>query len=191
MRVILASGSPRRKELLSNIGLRFEIMVDDSEEIVLSDESPKDAVMRLSMAKAKHIADKNSDALVIGADTVVSIDNKILGKPSDEDDAFNMLKLLSGRVNTVYTGVSIIDTTAKKVVSDYVSTNVKFRNLSNREIFDYIKSGEPIDKAGAYGIQEFGSLLIEGIDGDYFNVVGLPICRLGQILKEEFNINLL
>ena len=194
MRVILASASPRRREILENISLDFEIIADESEEIMIEGEKPYDTVKRLAMQKAKNIAagiESGENTIVIGADTVVSIDGKILGKPNDEIEAKDMLLTLSGRINTVYTGLAVIETQSGKEVSDFVSTGVKFRNLSEKEIENYIRSGEPMDKAGAYGIQKIGGLFVESINGDYFNVVGLPLCRLGEILSEEFGINLI
>ena len=194
MRFILASASPRRREILENISLDFEIIADESEEIMIEGEKPYDTVKRLAMQKAKNIAagiESGENTIVIGADTVVSIDGKILGKPNDEIEAKDMLLTLSGRINTVYTGLAVIETQSGKEVSDFVSTGVKFRNLSEKEIENYIRSGEPMDKAGAYGIQKIGGLFVESINGDYFNVVGLPLCRLGEILSEEFGINLI
>ena len=194
MRLILASASPRRREILENISLDFEIIADESEEIMIEGEKPYDTVKRLAMQKAKNIAagiESGENTIVIGADTVVSIDGKILGKPNDEIEAKDMLLTLSGRINTVYTGLAVIETQSGKEVSDFVSTGVKFRNLSEKEIENYIRSGEPMDKAGAYGIQKIGGLFVESINGDYFNVVGLPLCRLGEILSEEFGINLI
>lgn len=194
MKFILASGSPRRKEILENISLEFEIMADESDEIMIEGEKPYDTVKRLSMQKAKNIvsrAETGENTIVIGADTVVSIDEKILGKPKDEREAKDMLLTLSGRINTVYTGLAVIETQSGKAVSDFVATDVKFRRLSEEEIENYIKSGESMDKAGAYGIQKLGGLFVESIEGDYFNVVGLPLCRLGEILSEEFGINLI
>ena len=194
MRFILASASPRRREILENISLDFEIIADESEEIMIEGEKPYDTVKRLAMQKAKNIAagiESGENTIVIGADTVVSIDGKILGKQNDEIEAKDMLLTLSGRINTVYTGLAVIETQSGKEVSDFVSTGVKFRNLSEKEIENYIRSGEPMDKAGAYGIQKIGGLFVESINGDYFNVVGLPLCRLGEILSEEFGINLI
>lgn len=192
MRIILASGSPRRRELLENLGLKFDIMVDNSDESIAAGEHPKDTVMRLALQKVQNIADKCEDtAIVIGADTVVSIDGKILGKPKNEEEAELMLKRLSGRKHTVYTGVAAVNSETGFKVSEFEATDVKFRELSGNEINSYVKSGEPMDKAGAYGIQNLGALFVEGIDGDYFNVVGLPICRLGIMLKRDFGVSIL
>lgn len=192
MKFVLASASPRRRELLENIGLKFEIMADNSDEEFAENEQPFDTVKRLAKQKALNVAGKvQSDAIIIGADTVVSIDGKILGKPKDETEAEEMLSLLSGRRHTVFTGIAVIEKSSGRIVSDFEATDVKFRELSREEIKEYVRSGEPMDKAGAYGIQNLGALLIEGIDGDYFNVVGLPLCKLGIILKQEFDVKVL
>ena len=189
---ILASQSPRRRELLSRLLPAFSVMTDDSEEKLIAGESPKQTVKRLAEEKARHIADKcGKDAIILAADTVVVLDNQILGKPRDEEEAFSMLSRLSGNRHRVFTGVAIIDTQRNKTVTDAEVTEVRFRDLSEEEIRRYIASGEPMDKAGAYGIQDLGALLIEGIQGDYFNVVGLPLCKLGILLKENFQIELL
>ncbi len=193
MKIILASASPRRRELLGNLGIEFEVCAADCEEKVIDGEKPYETVKRLSLDKAKCVADallNTTGALVLGADTVVSIDDKILGKPKDEEDAAEMLRTLSGETHTVYTGITVIDTENNKTVSEYEATDVTFRKLSECRIMNYIKTGEPMDKAGAYGIQKYGSLLVERINGDYFNVVGLPLCRLSKILSEDFGIDL-
>lgn len=178
--LILASQSPRRQELLKYITTEFEVKVSDVDESLPEGISPKDAVLYLSRIKAEPF--KNENDIIIGADTVVAISNTILGKPKDKEDAKAMLKLLSGKSHSVFTGVSVIS--KDKAESFAVETRVKFFNLSDEEIEGYISTGEPMDKAGAYGIQGFGSLLVEGIDGDYFNVVGLPISKLNRVLKE-------
>ena len=190
--LVLASGSPRRKELLGRLIKEFEIITDDSAEVVVLGELPQDTVRRLAMQKAHNVKDKvDKSCIILAADTVVSIDDKILGKPCDEEEAFLMLENLSGRYHQVYTGFAIIDTETGDEVSDFECTKVKFKELTKDEILAYIRSGEPMDKAGAYGIQELGALFIEGIEGDYFNVVGLPLCKLGKILKERFSFELL
>lgn len=186
-KIILASGSPRRKELLSRF---FEIQtkVCDADETLPKDLAPKDAVMYLAETKAKFVADTLKDGfLVIGADTVVCIDGKILGKPKDELDAYSILTSLSGKTHSVYTGFCVIRTTDGKTVTDFEETQVTFRNLDDDEIKAYIKTGEPIDKAGAYGIQGLGGAFISGIMGDYYNTVGLPLCKLINCLKKDFN----
>ncbi len=191
-KIILASQSPRRRELLGRLLDDFTVLSDDAEEVRIPNEKPEDMVKRLALEKAKNVAVKSgAKALIIGADTVVTFDGKALGKPKDEEDAFSMLLSLSGREHTVYTGVAVLDTETGKTKTVAEGTKVRFRNLTNAEIRAYIASGEPMDKAGAYGIQELGALLISGICGDYFNVVGLPICRLGTLLKEEFAVDLL
>lgn len=179
MRIILASKSPRRKELLSLITEDFKIMSADVDESLPNGISPKEAVEYLSKIKAEPF--RSSNDIVIGSDTVVAVDGRILGKPCDDKDAFEMLSLLSGREHSVFTGVTIIS--GDKTETFSVETRVKFFELTDAEINEYISTGEPSDKAGAYGIQGKGSLLIEKIDGDYFNVVGLPISELNRKIK--------
>lgn len=178
--LILASKSPRRKELLSLITTDFEIKSADADESLPENITPEKAVLYLSKIKAEPL--KNNEDTVIGADTVVAVDGKILGKPKDREDAFNMLKLLSGKSHSVFTGVTVISPKGEK--SFFAETKVKFFDLSDEEINSYIETGEPFDKAGAYGIQGKGSLLVEEIQGDYFNVVGLPVSLLNKALKE-------
>ncbi len=178
--IILASKSPRRKELLSLITDDFTVDSAEVDETLPSGIEPDKAVEYLSKIKARPF--RKSGKIVIGADTVVAIDGKILGKPKDKDDAFSMLKNLSGRQHSVFTGVTVIKN--DKEITFSVQTKVKFYDLADDEIEAYISSGEPFDKAGAYGIQGSGSLLVEKIDGDYFNVVGLPISRLARVLRE-------
>ena len=190
MKIVLASGSPRRKEILENMNLKFDIIKSEIEETTIENESPKDLVKRLSYEKAYDIASKNLDSIVIGADTVVVLDNNVLGKPKDEDEAFNMLKQMSGKEHDVITGVSILCLDLKKEICDYCVSKVKFKNLSDEEIYSYIKTGECMDKAGAYGIQGLGGLLVEYIKGDYFNIVGFPISSATEILKNDFNIDI-
>ena len=176
---ILASGSPRRKELLSLITDDFKVDSAEVDETLPSGIEPDKAVEYLSKNKAQPF--RKSGKIVIGADTVVAIAGKILGKPKNEKEAFLMLKNLSGKEHSVFTGVTVIK--KDKEVTFGVQTKVKFFELDDREIEDYISSGEPFDKAGAYGIQGKGSHFVEKIDGDYFNVVGLPISRLARQLK--------
>lgn len=178
--LILASKSPRRKELLSLITEDFVIKSADVDETLPKGITPERAVVFLSKIKAQPLA--NSQDTVIGADTVVAVDNKILGKPKDRNDAFSMLKLLSGKNHSVFTGVTVIS--PKKSTSFFVETKVKFFDLTDGEIIRYIDTGEPFDKAGAYGIQGKGSLLVEKIEGDYFNVVGLPVSTLNRVLAD-------
>lgn len=190
MNIILASASPRRKEILGNTNVKFDIIKSEINEVILEDEAPTQAVMRLAFEKCMDIASKNKNNLVIGADTIVVLDNAILGKPKDRDDAINMIKKLSGKVHQVITGISLINLDADKKIIDYVVSNVKFKDLSHEDIIDYINTNESLDKAGAYGIQGYGSLLVEEIQGDYFNIVGLPISKLSDLLKKHFSINL-
>lgn len=176
--IILASQSPRRQELLKLITNDFEIKVSNVDETLPSGISPKDAVLYLSKIKAEPF--KNGSDIIIGADTVVALDGKILGKPKNDENAREMLKFLSGKAHSVFTGVTLIKGDIAR--SFAVETKVKFFDLTDEEIDEYIKTGEPADKAGAYGIQGYGSLLVEKIDGDYFNVVGLPVSKLAREL---------
>ncbi len=208
--IILASGSPRRKELLETLGLTFEIIPAQGEEVITS-EIPSEVVLELSEQKAMEVAtniyqySQNSlerlfefeeaeekpklitDTMVIGADTVVSVDGKILGKPKDEEDAFYMLKSLSNRAHKVYTGVTVIlmDPEGRSgKISFAEETSVHVAELSDAEIRRYIATGEPMDKAGAYGIQGAFGAYISGIEGDYHNVVGFPVARFYSELKK-------
>ena len=189
--LVLASQSPRRKELLKLISEDFTICPDDSPENADESLLAHDYVLTLSMEKCMNVAEKFDDeAIVIGADTVVVADGKILGKPQSEDDALNMLKALSGNIHSVYTGVTVMSRGEHKVISFFEKTDVHFYELTEEEIKRYIKTKEPMDKAGAYGIQEKGALFVKKIDGDYNNVVGLPVARLARVLNEEFNLNI-
>jgi septum formation protein len=186
-KIILASKSPRRKQILEQIGLGFEVAVSDFDETQIKFKTPQEMVKKLSLEKAKIIAQKNPDAIVIGADTDVVLDNEILGKPKSKQDAVRILKLLSGKVHKVVTGFTVIS--GKKSITKHVTSKVKFKKLSEAEIKAYVATGEPMDKAGGYGIQERGGLFIESIMGDYFNVVGLPIFAVSKALK-EFGIDI-
>lgn len=181
-RLILASSSPRRKELLENLRLKFEISSSDADESFSENLSQSEAVMELASRKAKIVAQQFPDCFVIGADTVVVHDGMILGKPVSGQEASKMLKKLSGDTHSVFTGVSIIS--PEKETRFYEKTDVTFWELSDEEIDTYIKSGEPFDKAGGYGIQGFGSMLVQAIDGDYYTVVGLPVSRLIRELRK-------
>ena len=191
MKIVLASGSPRRRELLSGLGLDFEVIPDNLPENAPKGLSPDGMVEYLAKFKCQNVAEKLDSALVIAADTVVAADGRVLGKPRDEQDAAEMLKMLSGREHCVYTGFAVMNTHSGKLICSHEMTAVRFREMTNFEIEAYIATNEPMDKAGAYGIQEKGALFVEAIRGDYFNVVGLPVCRLGRVLKQEFNIDLL
>lgn len=190
--IILASGSPRRREILSELNIPFQVIPSDAEEIIEANCPPYLTVERLSLLKAADVAKtQNKNALVIGADTVVVLDGEILTKPKDAEDAKRMLALLSGREHSVLTGISVVRCSDAKAVSVYEETKVRFGPISEEEIERYVASGEPLDKAGAYGIQGLGSLFTQKIDGDYFNVVGLPVFRLAKLLKEEFDYNIM
>lgn len=189
---VLASGSPRRKELLERVGLEFSVRTSEIEEQIEENMPPYLVVEQLALQKAADVAKTaGENTLVIGADTIVVLDGEILTKPHSEQEAADMLRKLSGRSHSVLTGLSVIRTDDALGVSVFEETKVFFRTLTEEEIACYIKSGEPLDKAGAYGIQGRGSMLIEKIEGDYFNVVGLPLCRLCKVLKDEFEVNLI
>lgn len=182
MSIILASNSPRRRELLAQIGIRdFQILSPDVDEAVESGLSPARMVEALSLRKARAAAGRaGAEDLILAADTVVALDGAVLGKPRSGDEAFAMLSALSGREHHVYTGVTVL--LEGRAVTEHEQTAVTFRALEPGEIRGYIATGEPMDKAGAYGIQGLGALLVSGIRGDYCNVVGLPVFRLGRIL---------
>ncbi len=182
MDIVLASGSPRRKELLEMLGLSFRVAPAKGEETAPEGAGPSETVEALAAAKAEEAAESFPGSLVIAADTVVWAEGRILGKPRDGADAKRMLHMLSGRTHEVYTGVAIIY--GEKSVCGAERTKVFFRELSDDEIDGYVAGGEPMDKAGAYGIQGRASLMVRRIEGDYFNVMGLPLCRLGQMLEE-------
>lgn len=187
MEYILASMSPRRKELLSEMGLSFKVCpADINEDIGITD--PEMLVKQLALLKAGHIAEKHSgeNVVIIAADTVVSYKNEILGKPKSEDDAKRMLRLLSGNTHTVYTGYCCADAKTGLTVARCEACHVRFRKISDEEIDEYVKSGEPMDKAGSYGIQGGASEFVDGIDGDFSCVVGLPKKALGELLQNEF-----
>jgi len=189
--LVLASASPRRHELLRMLGLEFEILVSTAEEERRElPVSPGEQTMELAAGKAKEIADLRPDALVIAADTIVAAENRIMGKPRDEEDAREMLSFLSGRWHEVYTGVALVKAAENRRLVDCERTRVKFRPLSEEEIKTYIRSGAPMDKAGAYGIQGLGAVLVERIEGCFFNVVGLPLARLTMMLR-DFNLEVL
>ena len=184
MDIILASKSPRRRALLEQMGVRdFRIVTPDIDEHMDRDLPPAELVRQISLEKAQAVAAQaDPNTVVIAADTVVALDGVVLGKPADKEEAFRMLSLLSGNRHQVYTGLTVLR--GEQVFSQWEETAVTFRSLTAEEIEAYIATGEPMDKAGAYGIQGYGALFIEGISGDYYNVMGLPVCRLGQILGQ-------
>ncbi len=183
-RIILASSSPRRKELLEKAGLCFEVDAGNCPENLSSELEPHQLAMQISLEKAQSVAGKYPDAVIIGADTFGVLDGRIIGKPGTAEEARAMLKSIGGKCHLVITGYSIIDTACGKSVSGTVETRVYIKELTPEEIDAYVKTGEPLDKAGAYAIQGLGALFVEKIEGDYFNVVGLPVYALMNALKE-------
>jgi len=183
-KIILASASPRRQELLERIGLKFEVEPSRYEEQTIPALGPHELVKRNSLEKAKTVAASRRNAIIIAADTIGVRRGKIIGKPHTSTEARKMLTALSGRSHRVITGFTIIDTGTGKTVSRSVETKVYFRKLTPEEIDAYVRTGEPLDKAGAYAIQGLGSLIVEKINGDYYNVIGLPLAALAQSLKE-------
>lgn len=179
-KLILASASPRRREILGMLGVEYECVSPSVEEMSVGEGEGSEVVLHNALAKARLL--KKEGYAVIGADTAVYLGNKGFGKPKDEEEAFCFLRELSGKTHSVFTGVAVI--TEEKEISTVVETKVTFKDLSDEEIWQYIKSGSPLDKAGAYGIQDFGSVFVRGINGDYFNVVGLPLGTLYQLLLE-------
>ncbi len=184
-KLVLASASPRRRALLHQIGLQFEVKESGVIEDDAPDVSPQDYVISLSKKKASVIALKEVNAIVIGADTIVVINNKSLGKPSTHREAVTMLTALSGRTHSVYTGFTLVDMPSHKSVSAFEVTKVTFRTLDKDEIRAYVDSGSPMDKAGAYGIQDdYGAVFVEKVDGCFYNVVGFPLAKFYITLKE-------
>jgi septum formation protein len=178
-RVVLASQSPRRRDLLNLIGIPHTVRPADIDESVLPGERPLDCVERLARAKARRVAAEERDAVVIGADTVVVIDDHILNKPVDQADARAMLRKLAGREHVVHTAVCVINDSTE--IAGVETVAVHFRPLSGAEIDAYIATGEPMDKAGAYGIQGYGATIVERVSGDFFAVMGLPLVRLTRL----------
>jgi septum formation protein len=187
MKLILASASPRRAEILRNAGFEFEVRPAHVDETILPNEQAQDYVKRLAETKAKAIAELASQqeggGYVVGADTVVVIETQIFGKPADADDARRMLRHLSGKSHEVLTGMALLRAADRQVNTNVERTRVEFLPLSEKDIEDYIATAEPFDKAGAYGIQGVGSRFISRIEGCYFNVMGLPVSRLWQMLR--------
>lgn len=181
-RVILASASPRRRQLLDLIGIAHEVRPANIDESMRPREAPRRHAERLAREKASAVAKRDPDLITIGADTIVVVNGKVLGKPRDVDDAARMLALLSGREHVVTTAVAV--SRGKKLRSAVEEVRVKFRGLRDDEIEAYIATGEPMDKAGAYGIQGYGATIVERIEGDYFAVMGLPIVRLIGLLRD-------
>lgn len=188
MKVILASASPRRRELMSTLFCEYEVIPSTVEEIIPENTTPDIVAQKLAILKAEDVAAQHPEAMVIGSDTVVEVDGKILGKPCDQDEAFAMLKKLSGRTHLVHTGLCVVRGGQTEALVE--TTEVTFAELSDEEIFAYVKTGEPMDKAGAYGIQGIGARFVLSIKGDFYTVMGFPIAKLYQMLKncEGFGI---
>ena len=189
-KIILASQSPRRKQLLEQIGLKFEIEPSNYEEDMTLEMTPEKLVEHLSLGKAKDVAGRHKDAIIISADTIVAMDGEVFGKPKTAERAKEMLEKFSGKAHTVLTGFTVIDGETGKQISKCVATKVYFKNLSEKEIDAYIATGEPLDKGGGYAIQGLAALFVEKIEGDYFNIVGLPILPLTEELK-NFGVEVL
>lgn len=189
---VLASKSPRRKELLRSIGINAEIVPANVDESQYKNLEPEKMVRELSMLKAAEVARSfGKNTVVIGADTCVCLENKVFGKPRSIEEAKNMLSMLQGKTHTVYTGYCVFDCTTGNAVARSEKTLVTFRSISDEEIDAYIKTREPMDKAGAYGIQNKGAIFVEKIEGDYFNVVGLPLCALSKLISQMLGISIL
>lgn len=180
-RLVLASKSPRRKELLDLLQIPFEIIVSEIDETINLKGDLKKEIENLAYRKAQKVFETNQDAIVVGSDTIVVIDNEVLGKPKDKKDAFRMLKMLSGNTHEVITGVCLLSKSKKDTFSS--TTKVKFNDLSDEEIEEYLNTKEPYDKAGAYAIQGLGAKYINSIEGDYYTVMGLPIAEVYKRLK--------
>jgi septum formation protein len=190
-RIVLASSSPRRQDLLSKTGLVFETIPAKFDESAVTG-APGEVVKALALEKASEVSRllRGQDALVIGADTIVYIDGRILGKPADDREAEAMLAMLSGRTHVVFTGIAIVDTLTGRALVECEESRVHIRDLTPGEISAYVMTGEPRDKAGAYAVQGVGSVIVDRIEGCYFNVVGLPMSRLALMLK-EFGVSVL
>ena len=182
-RLILASSSPRRRELLEKLGCSFQVMPSQVGESINEALAPDEYVKELSRLKALNVASRVSNGIIIAADTVVVLDGVILGKPETSEKAQQMLRALSGKEHQVVTGVVVVDAKTKMMEQEVVTTNVKFRKLSDNLINRYVDTGEPLDKAGAYAIQGKGALLVESIEGCYYNVVGLPLVTVSKLLE--------
>jgi septum formation protein len=184
MRLILASSSPRRYEILKNAGYEFEVIPSFADENISQKMQPEELAASLSYKKAKDVFEKHKDMVdivVIGADTIVVLDGKILGKPTGKSESFEMIKAMSGRKHDVYTGVSIIHRDMADTF--FVKTTVEFLNIEDEQIRAYIDTGEPADKAGSYGIQGYGSVFVKRIEGDFYSVMGLPVSKVYEKLK--------
>jgi len=185
-RIILASESPRKKEVFSKLGIVFETIPSSYEEDMGAKDNPKELAMFLSLGKAQNVAHTlQDDAIIIGADTFICLDGVFLGKPKNKKDAKQMLESLRGRSHKIITGVAIVDTAENIVINEALISNITMRNIEDNEIDAYIESGEPMDKAGAYAIQERGAIFVSDIQGDFFTVMGLPLFFVAEKLKER------
>jgi septum formation protein len=182
--IILASKSPRRKELLDKLGLEFKVVESGFVEDVDIFISPEELVQNLALGKALAVTKKFKKAIVIGADTMVVLKNRVMGKPKDRKEAFKMLEELSGNTHLVMTGLAVIDISSNKKIVKTVTSQITFRKLSSSEIKSYIEKEKPMDKAGAYAIQEGAAVFVSGISGDYTNIIGLPVFELVKALKQ-------
>ncbi len=183
-KVILASASPRRRQLLKKIVKDFTVSPSKVDESQIKAKTPEVFAVKAAIAKAEDVARRFKDAYVIGADTIVVLDNKILGKPKNTKDAVAMLKSLSNKTHEVITGLCVVDSATFNKTAAFVVTRVKMKKVPDQAIMDYVKTGKPLDKAGAYGIQEIGEVFIHSISGDYENVVGLPVRRIKELLEQ-------
>ena len=183
--IYLASKSPRRRKLLKQLGIKFKSFSVNTIEDVFDGEHPVDCVKRLAQAKMNRALKKVHNSVLITADTIVVLDRRVIGKPKNKKDALRILSLLSGRLHTVYTGFCVLNQKTNKSILDFEKTQVEFRKLTKDEIFDYVNGGSPMDKAGAYGIQDdFGAVFVKKINGCYYNVVGLPLTKLYNALRK-------
>lgn len=190
-RIVLASGSPRRREIMEKYNIDLIVEKSNVDENINRGETPEQVSMTLSLIKALDVSNRFPKDIVIGADTIVVVDGKILGKPKGKEDAYDMLNMLSGRIHEVITGVALIKADMNIKIIDYEKTRVKFRKLTDDMIYRYIGTNEPFDKAGAYAIQGVGQILVENIDGCFFNVVGLPLTKIDKLLSKYFNCYIL
>ncbi|OGC25647.1 septum formation protein Maf [candidate division WOR-1 bacterium RIFOXYB2_FULL_42_35] len=181
--MVLASASPRRKKLLKKIVKKFKIVTSQVKETKIKANTPLGFAVKAALAKAEDVAKKQKDALVVGADTIVVLGNKILGKPKTKKEAVAMLKSLAGKTHQVITGIAVVDTETGEKATDYEITKVKMKKVTDQNILDYVASGKPMDKAGAYGIQEIEQSFGINIKGDYDNVVGLPVKKLKSLIQ--------
>ena len=187
-KIVLASTSPRRKKLLADTGLVFEAVAPKYEEDMTLPLAPHELAEHLARGKAESVAVAYPDAIIIASDTLIGFKEKVLGKPHTSEKACEMLRMLSGETNTIFTGLAMIDTKSGRTITKVIEARVQFRKLSDQEIGDYVATGEPLDKAGAFAIQGLGGALIENIEGDWSGAVGLPISQLLEILRNDFGI---